>query len=275
MTTELRPDRTEAMEAGERLDGKVALVTGGTRGIGAAISHSLANAGAVVAAGFSRNQEAADAFAAAMKDVGTDISLHQGNVGDYDDCQRVVREVIEQHGRIDILVNNAGLNVDRTISKMTVEDWHKVLRVDLSGAFYMTKPTLEHMMERGSGRIINISSVIGETGNIGQVNYAAAKAGLIGFTMALAREVAFMLGRTGKLSEDSSNITVNVVTPGLIETAMTAGMPEKVLSGLTQQIPLRRLGYPEEVARVVRFIAADSSAYITGEVWRINGGYYM
>ena len=169
-----------------RLSGRVALVTGGTRGIGAAITRSLADEGAVVGAGFSSNEERAKSFAEELKGEGADISLHQGNVGDWDDCQRTVQEVLDQHGRLDILVNNAGITVDRTIWKMTVDDWHKVLRVNLSGAFYLSKLALEHMLERGSGRIINISSVIGQTGNIGQANYAASKSGLFGLTISVA-----------------------------------------------------------------------------------------
>ena len=153
-----------------------------------------------------------------------------GNVGDPGDCERVVREVIEQHGRLDILVNNAGVTVDRPILGMTVDDWHKVLRVNLSGAFYMSKPALEHMIERGSGRIINISSITGEIGNIGQANYAASKSGLFGFTKTLAREAAFALAKAGRLADDSAGLTVNVVTPGLIETDMTATVPAKVIA---------------------------------------------
>ena len=155
------------------LTGRVALVTGGTRGIGAAICHKLAADGAAVAAGFSSNRERADELRQAIELDGGTLSLHQGNVGDAEECQRVVGEVIEKHGRLDILVNNAGVTVDKPIWKMSVDDWHKVLRVDLSGSFYMAKPAIEHMIERGSGRIIFISSVTGEIGNIGQANYAS------------------------------------------------------------------------------------------------------
>jgi len=150
--------------------GRVALVTGGTRGIGAAISQSLAGHGAIVAAGYSSNRERAEAFKCALDPDRTGATIHQGNVGAPEDCLRVVHEVIERHGRLDILVNNAGVTVDRPMSAMTVDDWHQVLRVNLSGAFYLTKPSLAHMLERGSGRIINISSVVAETGNIGQAN---------------------------------------------------------------------------------------------------------
>ena len=172
-TTHTNPDPTT--ERTNELAGRVALVTGGTRGIGAAICHSLASAGAVVGAGYSSNQQRADELRESIETDGGTLTLHQGNVGDPDDCQRVVQEVIEQHGRLDILVNNAGVTVDRPIWKMSVDDWHKVLRVNLSGAFYMSKPAIVHMLERGSGRIINISSVTGEIGNIGQANYTAPK----------------------------------------------------------------------------------------------------
>ena len=161
-TTDSSP---QTAERGKDLTGHVALVTGGTRGIGAAICHGLAEQGAIVAAGFSSNRERADELRQSVETDGGTLTLHQGNVGDYEDCQRVVEEVIEEHGRLDILVNNAGVTVDRPVWKMSVDDWHKVLRVNLSGAFYMTKPALVHMLERGSGRIINISSVTGETGN--------------------------------------------------------------------------------------------------------------
>jgi NAD(P)-dependent dehydrogenase (short-subunit alcohol dehydrogenase family) len=259
----------------DSLAGRVALVTGGTRGIGAAISLSLAGAGAAVAAGFSSNRATADEFRQTLLRGGTGASVHQGNVGDPEDCLRVVREVVEQHGGLDILVNNAGVTLDRPVLTMTVDDWHKVLRINLSGAFYMSKPVLAHMLERGSGRIINISSITGEIGNIGQANYAASKSGLLGLTKTLAREAAFALEKAGSLEDDGIGLTVNAVTPGLIETEMTAVIPAKVLETLRAAIPMRRMGRPDEVARVVRFLAADSSAYITGQVWGVNGGLDM
>jgi NAD(P)-dependent dehydrogenase (short-subunit alcohol dehydrogenase family) len=263
------------LRAGFKLEGRTALVTGGSRGIGAAISRSLASQGATVAAGYSSNRERAEQFVEEMTRGGAHASVHQGNVGEPEDCARVVREVIDQHGALDILVNNAGITQDRPVSKMSVDDWHKVLRVNLSGAFYMAKPALEHMIERGTGRIINISSIIGQMGNIGQANYAASKSGLFGLTMTLAREAAFTLERAGKLDDQGIGLTVNAVAPGFTETEMLEAVPEKVLDKIRAQIPLRRLGRPEEVARVVHFLAADASSYITGQVWSVNGGMDM
>jgi len=183
--------------------------------------------------------------------------------------------VIDTHGRLDILVNNAGITIDKTVLKMSDEDWYKVIAVNLSGAFFMSQAVLPHMLERGSGRIINISSVIGEMGNIGQANYAASKSGLFGLTKTLAREVAFQLERAGKLEEDGLGITVNTVAPGFIATDMLEHVPDKVLDGIRAKIPLRRLGRPDEIGRVVHFLCADASSYITGQVWGVNGGLDM
>jgi acetoacetyl-CoA reductase len=244
-------------------EGRVAIVTGGTRGIGAAVTRSLADSGAHVAAGFSKNREAAEILRREVADSGCSVSIHQGNVGVPEDCQRVVREVMEQKGQVDILVNNAGVTVDKTVRKMTVEDWHAVLRINLSGAFYMTKAVLEQMLERGYGRIVNISSVVGETGNIGQANYAASKSGLFGLTKSLALESA----RKG--------ITVNCITPGYIDTEMVAAVPKEVLDEVIATIPVRRLGHAWEVARAVRFLCEEDSGYITGAVFAINGGFEM
>jgi acetoacetyl-CoA reductase len=244
-------------------EGRVALVTGGTRGIGAAITTALVESGASVAAGYSRGRESAEKFVQQLGEKGSRVSIHQGRVDDADDCNRVAREVMDRFGRVDYLVNNAGITVDKTVRKMSVEDWHQVLNVNLSGAFQMTKAVLEHMIERGSGRIVNISSVIGETGNIGQANYAASKAGLFGFTKSLALEMA------------QRGITVNCVAPGFIGTEMVAAIPEAALAKVVEKIPQRRLGKPEEVARVVRFLLEDDSSYITGAVYSINGGLDM
>ena len=244
-------------------DGHVALVTGGARGIGAAITTTLAKNGAKVAAGYSRGRETAEALQQRLEGEGAEVSVHQGRVDSIEDCRRVVGEVLERFGRIDFLVNNAGITVDKTVRKMTAEDWHNVLNVNLFGAFAMTKAVLEHMIERGSGRIVNISSVIGETGNVGQANYAASKAGMVGLTKSLALEMS----RRG--------ITVNVVAPGFIATEMVSAMPQAALDSVVEKIPLRRLGKPEEVARVVQFLLEDESSYITGAVYTINGGLDM
>jgi acetoacetyl-CoA reductase len=245
------------------MEGRVAVVTGGTRGIGAAITEALASEGVHVAAGYSRNRESAEKFAAEQAEAGRSVSIHQGNVGDPDDCRRVVEEVLESKGKVDHLVNNAGITLDKTVRKMTVDDWHAVLRVNLSGAFYMTKAVLDHMLERGFGRIVNISSVIGETGNIGQANYAASKSGLFGFTKSLAQETA----RKG--------ITVNVVAPGFVDTEMVAAVPQAALDAVIAKIPMQRLGQPAEIARAVKFLVDDDASYITGAVLAVNGGLEM
>ena len=259
------------------LTGHVALVTGGTAGIGAAISQGLVEAGADLGAGYSRSLDRAQKFQATAASAFPDqkITLHQGNIGVAEDCRRVVREVIEQHGRLDILVNNAGITIDRTVPKMTDEDWLHVIAVNLSGAFFMAQAALDHMFERGTGRIINVSSVIGETGNIGQANYAASKSGLFGLTKSLAKETIFHLGRADHPVGDGPGLTVNTVTPGFIATDMLATIPDKVLDRIRAQIPVGRLGRPEEIARVVNFLAADESSYITGQVWSVNGGLDM
>lgn len=242
---------------------RVAIVTGGARGIGAAITTALARSGVHVAAGYSSNAKAADELAGKLQAEGASVSVHQGNVGEPADCNRVVHEVMTQRGRIDYLINNAGITVDKTMRKMTVEDWHAVLRINLSGAFYMTKAVLEHMLERGSGRIVNISSLIGQTGGIGQANYAASKSGLFGLSQSLAREVA----RKG--------ITVNCVAPGFIDTEMVAAVPEQVLAKLLQGVPIGRLGQASEIARAVQFLVDDDAGYITGSVISVNGGLDM
>jgi NAD(P)-dependent dehydrogenase (short-subunit alcohol dehydrogenase family) len=264
----------QAALRGKDLTGRVALVTGGTRGIGAAICHALAADGAVVAAGFSSNLERAEELRQEIEAAGGTLSLHQGNIGDPDDCKRVVGDVLKEHGQLDILVNNAGITVDKPVWKLAPEDWDKVIKVDLSGAFYMSKPAIEHMIARGSGRIINISSVTGEIGNVGQVNYTAAKAGMFGLTKTLAREAALALRVAGKL-EKGLGVTVNCVTPGLIETDMVVTIPPFLVADILERVPMHRMGQPEEIARVVTFLANDASGYITGQVWGVNGGLDM
>jgi NAD(P)-dependent dehydrogenase (short-subunit alcohol dehydrogenase family) len=239
----------------------VALVTGGVRGIGLAIAEALLAEGVRVAAGFSRNGPAAEAFVEAHGDRGA--TIHQGTIEDHEDCERVVAEALDHHGRLDILVNNAGITMDRTVRKMTPEEWDHVLRVNLNGAFYMSRAVIPHMVERGYGRIVNISSVVGERGNIGQANYAASKSGQFGLTMSLALEIA------------NKGITVNCVAPGFIETDMTGAVPAEIMQRVVESIPMRRLGRPDEVARVVVFLAEPASSYITGQIYSINGGLNM
>ena len=258
-----------------RMHGRVVFVTGGTRGIGAAISTSFAAHGAIVATGYSQGREHAEKFLARLEEHDGRGSIHQGNVGSSDDCRRTIGEGIGQHSRLDVLVNNAGITIDRTVLKMSDEDWYKVLAVNLSSAFFLAQAALPHMMERGSGRIINISSILGETGNIGQANSAASKSGLFGLTKTLAREACFQLQRAGKLSEDSIGITVNTVAPGFIATEMLSTIPAKVLERVKTQIPAGRFGRPDEIARVVHFLASDYSSFSTGQVWGANGGQEM
>jgi len=189
--------------------------------------------------------------------------VHRSDVGTPDDCVRFVEEVIERYGHLDYLINNAGINVDRTVRRMSVDEWHEVMRVNISGCFYMVKACIEHLIARGSGRIVNISSVIGQMGNIGQANYATAKSGLFGLTRTLGLELA------GK------GITANCVAPGFIDTDMLASVPAPVLEKLIATIPLGRLGSPEEVAHAVLFLLSDRAGYITGSVISVNGGLEM
>lgn len=274
---DLTCDDNITTRVGDKLKGRVAFVTGGTRGIGAAICRSLASQGAVIAAGYSGNEVKAEEFRDTFaQKYATAVSTHKGDVGNPEDCRRRVADVIEKHGRLDILVNNAGITIDKTVLKMTDDDWYKVVNVNLSGAFFLSQAALRHMAERGSGRIVNVSSVIGEMGNIGQANYAASKSGLFGLTKTLAREACLLLARSGKLTESGGvGLTINTITPGFIATEMLEHIPEKVLTQILSQIPQGRLGKPEEVARVVHFLAADASSYITGQVWGINGGMDM
>jgi NAD(P)-dependent dehydrogenase (short-subunit alcohol dehydrogenase family) len=243
------------------MSGQVALVTGGIRGIGLAICERLINRGVKVAAGYSANRQAAGEFASKYADYGA--TIHEGNIGRAEDCERVIGEVLSAHGQLDILVNNAGITVDKTVRRMTPEEWDHVIRINLSGAFYLSRGVLQHMLDRGYGRIVNISSVIGSAGGFGQANYASAKSGLFGLSMSLALETA------------TKGITVNTVTPGFITTDMTAAVPEAAMDKIIARIPVGRLGEPNEVARVVEFLTDPESGYITGQVYPINGGLYM
>ena len=243
------------------MTGQVALVTGGTRGIGLAICERLIDRGVTVAAGYSGNQEAAERFREKYADRGA--TVHQGNIGSNDDCVRVAGEVLDRHGRLDILVNNAGVTVDKTVRKMSPAEWDHVIHINLSGAFYLSRAVLQHMLDRGYGRIVNNSAIIGSAGGFGQANYAAAKSGMFGLTMSLALETA------------TKGITVNTVTPGFITTDMTAAVPPAAMDKIIARIPAGRLGEPAEVARVVEFLADPDSGYITGQVYPVNGGLYM
>jgi len=242
---------------------RVAVVTGGTRGIGAAISTHLAQHGARIAAVYNRNTQAAEDFLKEASNKGLSVSLHQANVGNVGDCQRVVHEVLHQYGRIDYLVNNAGVTHDRTAVKMWPVDWEQVIRVNLSGPFYMSQAVLPHMLEREFGRIVMISSYVGQVGRFGQANYAASKAGLFGLTKVLALETA------------TKGITVNCVVPGGIKTEMSAAVPEEILKAAVDQIPMHALGEPDDVAEAVRYLVSDEAHYLTGTLLTVAGGLLM
>ena len=237
---------------------RVAFVTGGTRGIGRAIVERLKADGMKVAAGYSGNDEAAAACAREL-----DVMVVKGNVGSFEDCQRAAAAVAAELGPIDVLVNNAGITRDGFFHKMTYEQWGEVIRVNMDSAFNMTRPVIEGMRERNWGRVINISSINGQKGQVGQTNYSAAKAGLIGFTKALALENA------------KKGITVNVICPGYIDTDMVAGVPENVLAGIVAGIPVGRLGKGEEIADMVSYLAGERAGFVTGATFTLNGGQYL
>jgi acetoacetyl-CoA reductase len=244
------------------LKGKVALVTGGTGGIGAAICLKLAESGAKVATNY-RNEEKAKAWQAEAKKAGHDIAVYQVDVSDFDACQALVDQVEKDLGPIDILVNNAGITKDGMFKKMSKEKWDAVMNINLDGLFNITKPLVEGMTDRGWGRIINISSINGQKGQMGQTNYAASKAGMHGFTMALAQEVA----RKG--------VTVNTVSPGYIATEMVMAVSEEIRNSIISGIPVSRLGTPEEIAALVDFIASEEAGFATGADFSMNGGQHM
>ena len=237
---------------------RVAFVTGGTRGIGHAIVERLKADGFKVAAGYSGNDAAADACA---RELG--VMVVKGNVGVFEDCQRAVREVEAELGPVDVLVNNAGITRDGVFHRMTPEQWGEVIRVNMDSLYNMTRQVIEGMRERGWGRIINISSINGQKGQIGQTNYSAAKAGMLGFTKALALENA------------KKGVTVNAIAPGYIDTEMLQAVPEKVLQGIIDQIPVGRLGRGEEIADVVSYLAGERAGFVTGATLTINGGQHL
>ena len=244
------------------LKGKVALVTGGTGGIGAAICLKLAESGAEVATNY-RNAEKAKAWQADAIKAGHDIAIYQADVADFDACQALTEQVGKDLGPIDILVNNAGITKDGMFKKMSKEKWDVVMNINLDGLFNMTKPLIEGMTDRGWGRIINISSINGQKGQLGQTNYAASKAGMHGFTMALAQEVA----RKG--------VTVNTVSPGYIATEMVMAVSEDIRNSIIAAIPVNRLGTPEEIAALVDFLASEEAGFATGADFSMNGGQHM
>lgn len=246
------------------MSARIAVVTGGIGGLGTAICRALVEAGrVVVAADLPSRSERLAAFREAMADLGEKVQFRPVDVADFADCRRFVEEVEREVGPIDILVNAAGITRDVTLRKMSPEQWSEVIRVNLEGVFNLTRHVVEGMCQRGFGRIVNISSVNGQTGQFGQTNYAAAKAGMHGFTMALAREVA----RKG--------VTVNSVSPGYCRTQLVMSIPEPIRNRIIESIPVGRLGEPEEVARAVVFLSDDAAGYITGANLPVNGGYYM
>ena len=242
-----------------KLDNRVAVVTGGGSGIGEAIAKTLAADGAKVAVG---DVVVAGAERVAQE-IGSAAFALEVDVSNSKAVDETVRKVIERFGRIDVLVNNAGVTKDTLLLRMTDEDWERVLKINLSGTFFFTRAAAKYMMKERYGRIINISSIIGLAGNAGQANYAASKAGIIGFTKSCAKELA------------ARNILVNAVAPGFIETPMTRGLPEEAKNNYLKAIPLNRFGKPEDIARVVLFLASEDASYITGQVLVVDGGMVM
>ena len=242
---------------------KTALVTGASRGIGRAAALELAKAGAKVAVNFAGNRAAAEEVVSLIEAAGGQAMLVQADVGNAADVEAMIKAVVERFGRIDILVNNAGITRDNLIMRMKEEDWDAVIHTNLKGIFNCTKAVSKLMMKQRYGRIINMASVVGVMGNAGQANYAAAKAGVIGFTKSMAKELA------------SRNITVNAVAPGYISTDMTANLPEQARLELQSQIPLQRLGNPEDVAAAVLFLVSPGADYITGQTIHVDGGMVM
>jgi 3-oxoacyl-[acyl-carrier protein] reductase len=246
-----------------RLSGKVALVTGSARGIGKTIVERFAAEGAVVVLSDVTNEVAAAETLAAIVGAGGKGMVAMFDVGDAAQVDAAVQRILAEQGRIDILVNNAGITRDNLLMRLTEEDFDAVLRTNLKGTFLLTKGVSRHMMKQRSGRIINLSSVVGQMGNAGQSNYAAAKAGILGFTKSMARELA------------SRSVTVNAIAPGFIVTPMTEALPENVRKAFLDQIPMGRFGTPEDVAELAVYLASDGAAYVTGQVIGINGGLYM
>ena len=238
--------------------GRVAVVTGGTRGIGRAISENLRDAGYVVAATYAGNDEAAAKFKEE-----TGIAVYKFDVADFEACQAAVAQITADLGPVDVLVNNAGITRDTTIHRMTFEQWNSVIQTNLASCFNMCRSVIESMRERNFGRIVNIGSINGQAGQYGQVNYAAAKSGIHGFTKALAQEGA------------AKNVTVNAIAPGYVDTEMVRAVPEHVLEKIIAKIPVGRLGQANDIARGVLFLVADDAGFVTGSTLSINGGQHM
>ncbi len=237
---------------------RIVLITGGTTGIGAVTAKAFKANGYEVAVNYAFNEDSAQAF---HKETG--IAIYKWDITDADACIEGVKKIVAEMGTVDVLVNNAGITRDHTLQKMPVEDWNAVINTDLGACFYMSRAVIGAMREKGFGRIINISSISGMAGQFGQTNYAAAKAGILGFTKALALETA------------AKGITVNAVAPGFTKTTMLDTMPEQVLKALIERVPVKRLGKPEDIARAVLFLAAEDADFITGETLAVNGGLYM
>lgn len=244
-------------------ENKVALITGATRGIGKQIAITLAKEGFDIAINYRKENEDLENTKKQIEETGSKCLAVKGDVSNYEDCESFIKEVIEEYGKIDVLVNNAGITKDNLLMRMKKEDFEDVINVNLVGTFNVTKNVISYMMKARSGRIVNISSVVGVSGNAGQTNYAASKAGIIGFTKSLAKEVA------------SRNILVNAVAPGFIETNMTDVLKDEIKENIAKSIPLKRMGNAEDVANVVKFLASNDSSYVTGQVINVDGGMLM
>ncbi len=241
---------------------RIALITGGTGGIGSAICRRMLHEGYQVVTNY-RSEEKARQWQQELAAGGLEVGIIAADVSDFDSCQNLIEQIEGQHGPIDILVNNAGITRDTTLKKMSHEQWESVINTNLNSVFNLTRPIINGMLERGFGRIINISSINGQKGQLGQTNYSAAKAGMHGFTMALAQEVAY------------KGITVNTISPGYIATDMVMAVPETIREKIIAQIPVGRLGRPEEIAAAVVYLASDEAGFMTGADLSINGGQYM
>ena len=244
-------------------ENKVALITGATRGIGKEIALELAENGFDIAINYRSKQEGMEELKKEIEKHNVRAEFVKADVSNFEECENMVKETIEKFGKIDVLVNNAGITKDGLIMRMKKEDFENVIDVNLTGTFNVTRNVIPYMIKQKSGRIINLSSVVGVVGNAGQTNYSASKAGIIGFTKSLAKEVA------------SRNILVNAIAPGFIDTDMTNVLSDTVKEGINAQIPLKRMGSPREVAKIVKFLSSDDSSYVTGQVINVDGGMVM